>query len=204
MTDGNGILQAIPEDTAPEKVAASQKPDQFVTSNGIVFKLKAVPPLLIMDAQRAIVAPVPPKVRNYEKGDGEEAPIEENPNDPAYIRAMLEHQQKTAEVTNAIFLTRGCIVEHVPPDIDPMDGTEWAEEVQEFAGIKVPAVGRRRFYCWLKYVALTSLEDFQGLLNKLTTLGGVTLETDVQLAEESFRPASGGDASEGVSTSEEV
>lgn len=198
MTDN--ILQAIPESN--ETVA--QRPDQFVTSNGITFKLKPVAPLLILDAQRRLVEPAPPKIPNFDKGEGDEAPLEENPSDPTYVRALAEYRAKVGEITNAIFLTRGTEVVNVPDGIDKVDDVEWAEEVEEFAELKVPAVGRRRYYCWLKYVALTSMDDFQGLLNKLTTLGGVTLERDVQAAEDSFRPDENGSTAERIPPTEEV
>jgi len=200
----NSILQAIPEDAMEGQVADAQRPDRFVTSNGITFKLKPVAPLLVLDAQKQIVEPTPPKLKNYEKGEGDDAPLEENPNDPAFLRAHMEYRQRVGEVSNAIFLTRGTEVLSVPEGIEHYEDKEWAEEVEEFAGIKVPAVGRRRYYCWLKYVALTSMDDFQGLLNKLTALGGVTLESDVATAEATFRPDEGGDAAPGLPPNQEV
>ena len=200
----NNILQAIPEDATEGQVADAQRPDRFVTSNGIVFKLKSVAPLLVLDAQKQIVEPKPPKIKNYEKGEDDDAPLEENPNDPEFLRAHMEYRQKVGEVSNAIFLTRGTEVVSVPEDVDNLDDEDWALEVEEFTDIKVPKVGRRRYYCWLKYVALTSMNDFQALLNKLSALGGVTLESDVADAEASFRTDSGGDAVTGIPPVEEV
>lgn len=201
MTTTNSILQAIPEDATDGQVADAQRPDRFVTSNGITFKLKPVAPLLVLDAQKQIPEPQPPKLKNYAKGEDDDAPLEENPNDPAFLRAHMEYRQKVGEVSNAIFLTRGTEVISVPDGIEKFEDQEWAQEVEEFGGIKVPAVGRRRYYCWLKYVALTSMNDFQGLLNKLTALGGVTLESDVADAETSFRPDESGDAASGLPSS---
>jgi hypothetical protein len=200
----NSILQAIPEDATDDQVADAQRPDRFVTSNGIVFKLKPVAPLLVLDAQKQIIEPQPPKIKNYEKGEDDDAPLEENPNDPAFLRAHMEYRQKVGEVSNAIFLTRGTELVSVPEGVDKLDDEDWALEVEEFTEIKVPKVGRRRYYCWLKYVALTSMNDFQALLNKLTALGGVTLESDVADAEASFRSDSGGDAITRIPPDEEV
>jgi len=193
------VLNAIPED-----VPANGALNQFTTSNGIVLKLKPVPPLLIMDAQRSIKEPVPPKLPNYDKGDGDDAPLEENPNDPTYMREMAAYQSQVGELSNAIFMTRGVEVVSVPEGIDNIDDEGWAEDVKEFTNLDIPKVGKRRMYCWLKYVALTSLDDFQGLLNKLTSLGGVTLESDVSQAQASFRPDTNGDAANGVRAGEEV
>jgi hypothetical protein len=200
----NNILQAIPEDATDDQVADAQRPDRFVTSNGIVFKLKPVAPLLVLDAQKQIIEPKPPKLKNYAKGEDDDAPLEENPNDPEFLRAHSEYRQKVGEVSNAIFLTRGTEVISVPDDVDKLDDEDWALEVEEFTDIKVPKVGRRRYYCWLKYVALTSMIDFQSLLNKLSALGGVTLESDVADAEASFRADTSGDAAAGIPPSEEV
>ena len=185
------VLNAIPEDTAS---SGNGVLNEFTTSNGIVLKLKPVPPLLVMDAQRSIKEPTPPKIPNYDKGDEGDAPLEENPSDPTYLREMAAYQSQVGELSNAIFLTRGVDVISVPEGIDKVDDEGWADDVQEFTSLVIPKVGRRRMYCWLKYVALTSLDDFQGLLNKLTSLGGVTLESDVQQAQASFRPDTNGDA----------
>lgn len=198
----NSILQAIPEDGG--QVADAQRPDRFVTSNGIVFKLKAVAPLLIMDAQRNFQEPQPPKIRNFEKGDGDDAPLEDNPNDPKYQRELMEYRRQLGEIANAIYLTRGTEIISKPDDVDGPEDENWAMEVEDFANLKVPKVGRRRYFCWIKYVALESMGDFQGLMNKLTTLGGVTVERDVIDAETSFRTDESGDTSEGVPPTEEV
>jgi hypothetical protein len=198
----NSILQAIPEDGG--QVADAQRPDRFVTSNGIVFKLKSVAPLLIMDAQRNFTEPQPPKIRNFEKGDGDDAPLEDNPNDPKYQRELNEYRRQLGEIANAIYLIRGTEIVSIPDDIDKPDDEDWTMEVQDFAGITVPKVGRRRYFCWIKYVALESMADFQGLMNKLTTLGGVTVERDVIDAEQSFRADESGDTAEGIPPSEEV
>ena len=194
------VIKAIPEDDTITR----EDPRRFTTSNGIIFKLKPVPPLLIIDAQRRFREPEPPKIRNLDKGEGDEAPLEENPNDPSYLRAMEEYRHTIGEVANAIFLTRGIEIISIPDGIDKPEDSDWAEEVHEFAGLDVPAVGRRRLYAWLKYVALTSMDDFQGLINKVAGLGGVTLERDVQDAEVAFRPEPNGSAVAGVSASEEV
>jgi len=195
------VLNAIKEH---DEARANGALNMFTTTEGIVFKLKPVAPLLVLDAQKQLTEPLPPKIRNYDKGEGDDAPLEENPSDPTFLRAHMEYRQRVGEVSNAIFLTRGCELVSVPDGIEKPEDEDWAADVEEFAGIKIPAVGRRRFYLWLKYIALTSMTDFQGLLNKLTALGGVTLESDVADAETSFRPDESRDASEGLSPTEEV
>lgn len=187
MIDTNAVMQAISEHDEVVK-----PPTEFTTSNGVVLKLKAVPPLLVMDVQRRFVEPVPPKVRNFDKGEGDDAPLEENPSDPGYQRALNEHRQTVGEASNAIFIVRGTEIVSIPDGVSKVEDPDWAEDIGEFTGIDVPAVGRRRYYAWMKYVALASMDDFQNLLNRLTSLGGVTLESDVTAAEETFRPAENG------------
>lgn len=196
------VLAAIPEDDQDKDFL---RPDRFRTSTGIMLKLKAVPPMLIMDIQSKFEIPEPPKVKNLEKGEGDDAPLEDNPNDPTYLRAVAAYNRKVAEASNAVVLTRGTELLYVPDGIEKPDDESWSDDIEELTeGLSIPKVGKRRYYCWLKYVALASMDDFQSLLNKLTVFGGVTLEEDVTVAEKSFRTDQDGNTTEGVPASEEV
>lgn len=188
----------------PEHITTNGAPNIFTASNGIVLKLRPVAPMIILDAQRRLVEPTPPMIANFEKGEGSDAPLEENPNDPIYQRELQAYRQKVGEVSNAIFLTQGVSVESVPDGINKPEDDEWSDDLTDIAGLEIPKVGKRRLYCWIKYVALTSMDDFQALLNKLTVLGGVTLEQDVTNAETSFRPDEGGSAVTRIPPDEEV
>lgn len=186
--DANSVIRAIPEEETLPK-------NQFRTSNGVLLKLKPVPPLLIADAQRRLVEPKPPKARNLDKGDDV---YEENPNDPDYIRQLEEHNQIVGDVSSAILITRGTEVIERPHDIDSVDATDWADDVKEIAGIDVPSMGRRRYFCWMKYVVLVSADDFHQLIQRLSRLAGVTREEDVAQAADRFRNNSQGDTPTGV------
>lgn len=173
------LLAAIPEtdDTEP--------PDRYTTSNGIVLQLKPIPPLLINDAQNNLKAPRPPRVPNLDK-DPDGHVLEENPNDPTFIEQYREYRVNLSELSNAIFLTRGTKVLDVPSGVEPVDSTDWSDDLKDLAGLDVPEKGRRRYYCWMKYVALSNINDLTTVLRKVSNLAGVTLEADVAQATADF------------------
>lgn len=172
---------------------SNDRPDQYTSKNGIVFRLKPVPPLLIVDAQKVHKEPKPPKVLIEDKGTQEE-----NPNDPEYQRQLAEHRATIAEISNAVILTRGSEVLSVPDGLDKPSDPDWAEDVHDLTGIEVPEKGRRRYFCWMKYVALSSMDDFQEIVQRISRLGGITMEVDVAEAEARFRPDEEGNTPVGV------
>lgn len=184
----------------PESDEIAQK-DKFVTRSGITFKLRPVPPFLIIDSQRRYPEPKPPKALVPDKGDDV---YEENIHDPEYVRAMTEWRNSIGEISNAILMTRGTELEasSLPSDIEGPDGTDWAEDVMEFAEIAVPLVGRRRYFCWMKYVALASMDDFTGIIQKISSMGGITMEADVADATAQFPDNTQGNTPEGLPATE--
>jgi hypothetical protein len=172
------VIQAIPEGDLPRR-------DTFTTGAGIVFRVKPVPPMLIEDTRRRFLAnePQPPMVRNEDKET-----LEENPNDPEYRRAHDRFFLDLGEASSALMLTRGTELIKLPEGIEPPEGETWSEDVHDITGIEVPPVGsRRRYYVWLKYVALTTWGDFNGLVRAASRASGMTREDDVADAAESFR-----------------
>ena len=190
MVDINNVLSAIPG-VEPQAAAPS---NLFTASTGVVLRAKAVSPLLIIDAQKKLREPRPPKVHNPDKGYDEE-----NPADPDYIAAVAEYRQTIGEVSNAIWLTMGVDVVTVPNGMQDAESTEWSEMLEDVADITVPERGPRRRYCWLKYVVLTSMEDVQGLIGQISRMSGIVMEGDVQLAAGDFRSVSPRDTADGVS-----
>lgn len=189
------VMNAIPEDDKNEPR------DMFVSSLGVVLKLKPVPPMLMADIRSNLKEPKPPLVPNTDK-DPDNPPLEENPADPEFQSAMRDYHQRVSEMTYAVFLTRGTSLVTVPDGVEPPDSTDWSDEISEFTGMEIPKVGKRRYYAWLKYVALTNMEDFGRLLSKVANFAGITSEVDVAQAAESFRSDSQGDTSDGVHTPE--
>lgn len=169
-------------------------PDRFRTSNGIVFKLKPVPPLLLRDIGKNVKRPVPPKVYIEDKETHEE-----NLNDPDYVRALMIYQETVSEAANAVLLVRGTEAEHIPEGVDKPESDAWIEDLLDTAGVEVPANSRaRRYYCWMKYVALVRTGDFFGIMRKITAQSGNTLEEGVTQALESFPGNQAGNANNGV------
>lgn len=179
------MIQAIaeddPQDTTP--------PNQFKASSGVVFKIKKVSPLLLKDAQERLIEPRPPKVYLEDKETHED-----NPSDPDYQDKLRQFQILQAETSHAVLLTMGTAVESIPDDVDGIDATAWVETVEEIIGIEVPKTPRRRYFCWVKYVAITDMADFFGLLRKITRLSGFVTEEAVAQAAASFRSSENGRA----------
>lgn len=190
----NKIVQLIPEEEKQDD------PFSFTTSAGITFKLRKVPPFLMIDAQRKFIAPKPPMVYIEDKETHEE-----NPNDPEYLAALQKHQRDLSDLGNAIMLARGTMLVSKPDSIPGPDDADWSAELEELAGegvFDIPKVGKRRYYAWLKYVALTDMSDFQGITNKLTATAGITTEAEVAKATDDFRSDEGRDTSDGVPAGE--
>lgn len=186
MVSAKQVLDAVGESDS-----FTDDPFTFTTQAGIKLKLKSVPPMLIVDAQKRIQKPKVPKVHL----DDKEA-WEENPSDPDYVAAYEEYERTVSDITHAIFLVRGTSVLHVPEGVETVGDPGWVEEVKEFAGLDVPedVNSRKRYLCWLKYVAVASTEDFSGLIGKLMRRSGATMEVDVAQAADDFRSDSEGDA----------
>lgn len=176
-------------------VDTKDEPDTFTTQDGVVLHLRSVAPMLINDAQRRVKEPKIPLVKNLDKGDDV---WEENPNDPSYLRAVEEHRQTLGELTNSLLIMRGTEVVSVPDGFPKLEDKAWSEDIEEFTGIQVPASGRRRYYCWIKYCVLSSMSDFMTLLRKVSSMGGITLEADVAQAMDDFRNNKTGDTPEGI------
>lgn len=195
----------VPANTAQsvlEAIAAVDKPetnsDLYTTSNGVVLKIKAVSPFLMRDAQSRITEPEPPVVPNPDK----EGTLEENPNDPGYIRAVDAYRQTLGEVANAIMLSRGTELISVPDGMEKPEDTNWAEDAADFAQVTIPSAGRRRYYCWLKYQAVTTMSDFTGLIGAISAAGQITIESEVATEADSFRNIPEGDSATGVRAEE--
>lgn len=188
------LVAAIPEDDK-----SSGASNQFTTSQGIVFKLKHVPPLLLDDAQKQLKEPRPPKVWIEDKQTHEE-----NLADPDYREAVDDYLRKRGDLANAVCLTRGTEIVHVPEGIESPQDTDWMEDVRDLAGIDVPTSGRRRYYCWLKYVALAHVDDLSGLLMAVMDYSGLTSKEAVAKATEDLQRVSSRSADNGVQPSEEA
>lgn len=189
MSDTQAVVEVLKQTDA----VSEQPPDRFTTKEGIVFKLRRVPPMLIVDAEKKHRPPRVPKVWIEDKQTHEE-----NTNDPQYQQELDEYRRTIGDISNAVLLTRGTRVEHIPDGIDKPEDTDWAEDVQELTDIEVPDSGRARYFCWVKYVAVTNMDDFKALIQKISSLAGMTTEIEVAEAADNFRDHTEGNTAPGI------
>lgn len=159
--------------------------------NGIKFKMKKVSKLLILDASKRILIPKPPKVYIEEKQR-----TEENPNDPDYVEALAEANYNKAMVVVNAYVALGTKPIEVPEDIEPLASDSWIEAIKEL-GVDEPKSERARYLYWCKYISLGD-EGINELVTAVMRFSGVTLETDVKQAADSFRGNETGNTDSGV------
>lgn len=162
----------------------------YTLANGIVLKLKPVPPLALRAASARIPEPVVPKVR-IESQDRDE----DNPNDPNYQMAVM---QKSVDQTNAMFtvaLLVGTAVDHIPDGLYGPDDDGWITELREalaLVGDEAEPVAireapeRARYLDWLRLYAVVTDADLY-MLSMILVQGVVLSESEVQAAMASFR-----------------
>ena len=155
-------------------------PSEYTLVNGIVLKIKAVPPLLVNRAQSLIERPKPPVVFLEEKGREEE-----NPNHPDYIAAVLKYREELSMVSAKICFLIGTSIKTIPEGWEGPEGETWVANL-EIAGIPAGENERERYLNWLQCYAMTSEMDITGVLFAVSRASGVT-EEEVRAAAESFR-----------------
>lgn len=174
-------------------------------ANGIVLRLKPVPPLAMRAAAARIPEPVVPKV-HLASQDREE----DNPNDPGYQAALF---QKSIDQTNAMFtvaLLIGTEVESIPEGYYGPQQDEWITQMRETLVLvgsedDVPRVRetpeRARYLDWLRLYAVTSDVDLY-MLSMMLVQGVALSESEVQAAMASFRDRVRANADIGLSRAE--
>lgn len=149
---------------------------------GITFKLKKVNRILVVDATRKIKLPKPPIIMMEDKGREEE-----NPTDPDYQAALADANYLRSMTVVNVYVTLGTKPIKLPEGLEPPESDVWINDLVELdAGFEMPKTERAKYLQWVKYVAL---DDTQ--INELVTAAmrysGITLETDVQQAQNGFR-----------------
>lgn len=179
-------VQAVEEAERPET-------DNICLSNGIVLKVKAVPPYLVRQAATNVARPQPPKIKVREDRDIEE----ENPDDPEYQEALGKHAVQAAEAASDLMLMAGTEVVSLPEGRVPPESDEWLELVK-FVGVEVDWDSKYgRYLAWLKFYAITTETDLALLLAAVGR--GIGLgEKEVDEAVDSFRGGEVGGADNGV------
>jgi len=158
-------------------------PRSFTLVNGVVLRLKAVPPMTVRAALQAKLgpAPKPPMIELSDKGRREA-----NEDDPEY-KALLEERNELAfEIGANVMLAAGTEIVEVPDGVFRPEDEGWTEIPQFFdVGLVLDsAIGR--YLSWFRHYAIGSEAEWVRLLVRLSSLSGIS-EKEVLDAVESFR-----------------
>lgn len=174
---------------AAAKAARSEDfkiPHELTLSNGIVLKVKAMPPLLLSAVARSIPEPEVPVVWLEEKQRDEP-----NPNHPMYIRQMVERDAQISLATINLILYACTEVKTVPSGIAKPEDQSWLTQAK-MAGIQFNAEDPiERYLAWMRSYAITTLDDLNNVQTLPLQLAGTT-EAEVDSIAESFRSREGG------------
>lgn len=184
------IVQAA---VAAAEAEGSEASREFRLANGVTLSLKPVPPLLMRRAVANLSPPKVPTVYIDEKGREEE-----NPNDPAYVAAVSEYEQKTFDVGINVLLLAGTAIADVPSGVSAPEAEEWVEQAK-MLGVEVDVSSpRARYLSWLQLYALSSLDEIVRVTGAVGRLSNVR-EEDVTASVASFRRKTLRGADNGVS-----
>lgn len=149
-------------------------------TNGIVLKLKSVPPFLIRQAARNLV---PPEIPMADVGKGR---VEPNPDDPIYLQKLEEYGQLTTDVGLNVTIAAGTEIQSLPDSIPSPEDDSWLE-LLGILGVEVD-VSRpvARYLAWARYVAITDIKDIALLMGAVSGGIGMT-EEEVEATVHSFR-----------------
>lgn len=159
---------------------------EFELSNGIVLKLRSVPPLAIRQAVLAVPRPKPPILKNPDTDEEYENTI-----DPDYIKAAMEHYETQFLVTGDVLVLMGTKIQSYPddPDVIHLEDDEWIAMLRDGLNLKVDdSNAYRKYLSYMRLYALTSESETTELLQRITMLSGVS-EVEVQRAAAAFRRA---------------
>lgn len=193
MAAENGVDPAVDlaATVAAETISTGQSAKritEYEMENGVVLRIKPVPPLVLRNAARGIVDPEVPMVHIESKGRDEP-----NPDDPAFIAALAEARERRSQAASIAALLVGTEVKSIPPGIPGPDDDSWVEDlrtVYDVAGIKwdidTTPGSKARYLAWLRNYAIGSDTELY-ILNRVLTVGVALTNAEVQAAAESFR-----------------
>lgn len=181
MTNGN-----TPDQAALGAADSVTRVQSITLENGIVLRLKPVPPLALRSAAAHISRPEIPQWTNPDKGT-----TEPNPYDPDYLAAVAQWREDVAQSGLTVAILLGTEVESVPAGLVGPEDDSWIdaiEEVNALAGstIDVHRTGRARYLDWVRLYAIPSQTDLF-TMTRVLTLGVALSEKEVADAAESFR-----------------
>lgn len=156
-------------------------PREVTLSNGIVLNVKPMPPLLLNAVANSVPEPEIPQVHI-----ADDDRWEENPNDPAYQKALAETTAKRELATINLILAVCTSVGTLPDDRVGPDSDDWLY-IPDMAGIAVDATNpRARYIAWLRFYALETQQDLMQANSLPILLAGIS-EGEVAEVINSFR-----------------
>lgn len=189
------MTMTAPREDSPAEASAiaaanpQRRVDRITLENGIILRLKPVPPMVLRAASAGVKKPEVPIVLIPEKGRDEP-----NPNDPQYLADLQQWFANQAEALLTVALILGTAVEFIPEGMHGADDDEWIAELREAYGLlagSIPPIheergSKARYLDWLHLYAIPSETDIHRL-TRLLTSGVALTESEVQAAADSFR-----------------
>lgn len=152
-------------------------------SNGIVLRLRDVPPYALQNAATKFPPPTIPVVYIEDKGREEE-----NPLDPDYLKALQTHSVKQLELAVDVLLLLGTSLLTKPEGEEGPEDNEWHERLTEL-GLEVNVANKsQRYLSWLRMYALARDDDMSEVVSAVIGRAGVS-EVAVANAILAFRRA---------------
>lgn len=180
-TDNELESQAIQGASRALRDESHKIPERIVLSNGIVLKVKPMPPMLLNSVSNSIPKPPVPMVFLEDKGRDEP-----NPNDPNYIQAEADRQTALSLAIMNTILYACTEIEEVPANCWGVESEEWLA-LPRLAGIKFdPDDKIERYLTWLRSYAIATMQDMNKAQTLPLMLAGIT-EPEVDDVMESFR-----------------
>lgn len=172
---------------AAEALSGAKRVDELRLGNGVLLRIKPVPPLAMRTAALAVPQPQPPRVwiatKGTDKNDPNDRGWEANPDDPDYRIAVQQWMTDSDEAALRVALILGTEIIEVPDGIVGPDSDDWIAQIDGVfaaSGVTGPPLRREpeaaRYLDWLRYYAIPSDEDLFLLTRVLLTTTVVTEE----------------------------
>lgn len=185
MEDEKAAIDAVA--AAVDRVTHKGRFAEYELTNGIVLRLKPVPPLLIQAVNNEFAPITVPTVFLEDKGRKEE-----NPNDPAYLKSVEEQEERQSLAIQDLVFAVGTEVISVPDGYFKPEEDGWIASV-EFANkitggdLKIERDDPlKRYLYWLRFYALETTNDVV-LVNSLPNMLAGIRENEVEDLINSFR-----------------
>lgn len=191
MSNEGKAIEAAAE--AIEEAEPKPVNNLITLSNGVVLKLKSVPPFLVRQAVLKVERPKPPRMFIEDKGREEE-----NPNDPDYIQQLAGYQAQTIDAAINVLLAAGTEIVSVPDGVSKPEDDDWLDVLDVLAiEVRRDSPTARRL-AWLRCYGIATAADITRITKAVKEGVGLTEEEVNQIAQ-SFRSGTVRGTDNGVS-----